>query len=687
MLFIDFEFNSTTQEKVNLVCCSILNSKNSKVENFWLLDNEKEKSRLNSYLTRHTDTLVSWSVVAESRSLYSLGLDPMIFNWLDLFLEYKCLSNHSDKYNYGKQLVNGKVVNTQKPKPKWERTEEDSATGFKPTHSLAEATYKLTGKIRDTEHKNKMRDIIISNDKKLILENKKAIMDYCQEDVVFLPELYKVMFEEYRDRLGYEYKKDEIVNGALFRGKYAALTGIRESKGYPINVEHTKNFSDQVANILDECQRDINSQFPEISPFKWKKSENRFAWNQIKTKQWIRDRGLDEKWKKTDSNDLSLSLEAWTNEFDYKHDYPRGNFGAQMVRYLKLKQSLNGFRPKQKDTDKSFWDSVGEDGRVRPYMGIYNSQSSRSQPPSTSYLLLKPAWQRSLLQPAKGKCITSIDYGSEEYFISALFYNDKKMIESYLSGDVYLAFAKESKMVPQNATKSSHKYERDLCKATVLGISYLMSKYGLSKKLTADTGKEWTPDQAQELIDMFYDTYQDFAQGQKDYLSDYEIGGWASLPDGWIMWGDNDNFRSVTNYPSQGLGASIMRNADLRCHRSGLYIPCTLHDALYMEHDYGDWEAIDKMKEAMIEGFARFFPENYDIAKQIRLDPFTWGPDLPRPTVKIDDKTGRKEKIYSTITTPGGLEVEVSDIYIDERAESEYEKFSKYFEFREESVL
>ena len=44
-------------------------------------------------------------------------------------------------------------------------------------------------------------------------------------------------------------------------------------------------------------------------------------------------------------------------------------------------------------------------------------------------------------------------------------------------------------------------------------------------------------------------------------LEEYKIKGYIFLPDGWFMWGDNDNFRSVGNVPIQGLGSCIMRKA------------------------------------------------------------------------------------------------------------------------------
>lgn len=670
MIFLDFEFNKVVEEKVNLVCGAFHDSKTGNSCDLWL--HNKDSRELVKFIDVNcAETFVSFGVSAEARSLYAAGIDPYYLNWIDLHLEWRCITNHNDNLNWGKQLKDGKVINAIKPRPKWERVEGEASSGFKHSHSLAEATYKLLGEIRDTDHKNKMRDLIISAPDEFAPEEEADILAYCKEDVKFLPELFKAILNEYKKLLGRDFHLETLLEEMRLRGKYAALTGLRESWGYPINYRHTKNFSNQVSSILDDVQRDINSQFPDIKPFKYNKAKQNFSWNQIATKMWVAKNHDTEKWLKTDKDGLSLSLEAFQRFYDYKHDYPRGNFGAQIVRYLKLKQSLNGFVPGGK---KSFWDAVGSDERVRPYMNIYGSQSSRSQPGSTSYILLKPAWQRSLLQPPEGKCITSIDYGSEEYFISALWYQDKKMIESYLSGDVYLAFAKQSGAVPPDATKESHKAERNAAKSTVLGLSYLMSKYGLSNKLTQDTGREWTPDEAQEQIDLFYHTYSDFDAGMKDFIEEYRLQGYFKGVDGWYMWGDNDNFRSIANVPIQYLGAAIMRKADMLFYeRYGdkAKCVCTLHDALYIEHDHGDWNAIDVLAQCMIDAFAFYFPTLEETARKIRLDPFTWGPGLEE----------------GSIVTPKGMKVDCATIYIDERAVSEYEKFSRYFQDREENDL
>lgn len=663
-LYLDFEFNAITDKFVNLVCCVTWDEKAKDLRKWWLHKNQTNQGPLAKYLSNFK-TIIAYSAVAECRSFLSLRMDVMAFQWIDLFLEYRMLTNHNHELQYGKQLVEGRVKMTFPPKPKWERTEEDSATGFKPTHSLAEATYKLTGKIRNTKHKDEMRDLIISAPKTFSRKEAKDIVEYCAEDVIFLPKIWERIKEEFR-RLAPNANLEEYISEAKGRGKFSALTAEMENNGYPINYEATKNFSNQVGLIMYDLQKEINGLFPEIKPFRWNKPEQRFSWNQKATKEWVADNHNLFTWKKTDSKDVSLALDAFTQHYDYKHDYPTDNFGAQIVRFLKTRQALYGFSSNENSEKRTFWDSVGPDKMVRPYTNHFGAQSSRSQPAATGFMFLKPAWMRSLVEPPRGQFIAGIDYGSEEFLLSALDAEDMDMVNAYLSGDPYLATGKLAGAIPHDATKESHKALRDLFKSTVLGISYLMSKYGLKNKLTADTGEPWTEDEAQEQIDLFYDAYWRLKDRQDAVLAYYETDGFLKLPDGWYMWGDNNNFRSVSNMPIQGLGAVVMRRAALLARERGIKLVLTLHDALYMIDDIGKEDKIAVLRDCMREAFVSVFDKKlHKYAKKIRLDPFAWSPNY-KPDSEM--RVGKHKWLVPT-----------SNLYVDERSMADYKKFSQYF--------
>jgi len=258
-----------------------------------------------------------------------------------------------------------------------------------------------------------------------------------------------------------------------------------------------------------------------------------------------------------------------------------------------------------------------------------------------------------------------IDYKSEEFLISACVSGDKKMAAAYATGDVYLAFGKDAGLVPQDATKATHPNERQKCKSTVLGISYLMSKFGLAKELGVDE------EEAQEFIDAFEETYIDFADCREAIAETYQDEEKITLPDGWIMFGDNKNHRSVGNVPIQGFGSCILRKAIQLCQDGGLKVIVPLHDALYIECDENDWHVVHKFSQYMKEAFIHYFQEEQiPLAELIMLDIEAWGPGLVEGVKETE-----------------GLKINCEKVHIDERSLEEYNNFSQYFSSPDYEIL
>jgi len=198
-----------------------------------------------------------------------------------------------------------------------------------------------------------------------------------------------------------------------------------------------------------------------------------------------------------------------------------------------------------------------------------------------------------------------------------------------------------------------------------LGIQYGMSAPGLAVKLTNDTGKLHSEEDAQELINQFDSSYPEFIQWRTEVWDQYLSDGYIKLPCGWTMWGDNHNRRSVQNMPVQGLGASIMRKSVELASVLGLEVIMTLHDAIYVECDtLKTAKSLEALSRSMDEGFKHYFPTSIQHRATCRQDPTVWGPDWKEgQQVVFQDKP---IKAYQT--------------YIDERTRSDYEKYRKYFE-------
>ena len=244
-VYIDFEYNQTNERYLNLISGAYRVGGISK--SFWLRDNPENKKKMKEEIIELNQkglTYVAYNVVAEARSFISLGLNPLHFNWIDLYLEWRMLTNQNHDLAYGSQLIDGKIKFTYPPGSKYKLTEEElrEIDSSKPQHSLVACTYKLLDRKIDSKYKNEIRDFIINlrPDEVIPESKKKEILKYNESDLIYLaPILKKMIVELYKPNLDdKDYKKLPVE--IRMRGEYAARTAMMESIGYPIDVKRTR---------------------------------------------------------------------------------------------------------------------------------------------------------------------------------------------------------------------------------------------------------------------------------------------------------------------------------------------------------------------------------------------------------------------------------------------------------------
>src|SRR5262249_47331404 len=131
-------------------------------------------------------------------------------------------------------------------------------------------------------------------------------------------------------------------------------------------------------------------------------------------------------------------------------------------------------------------------------------KTGRNQP-STSRFVFGPAtWLRGLIKPAEGMALAYVDYEQQEFGIAAALSGDPAMQEAYRSGDPYLAFAKQGGAGPQEATKETHRNERERFKQCALGVQYGMGAKSLALRLGGSV------DQACDLLRLHHRTYRTY---------------------------------------------------------------------------------------------------------------------------------------------------------------------------------
>lgn len=650
--YLDFEFNHTEEAKLNLVSLSFLcreNAKDVAHKTIWLYKDPGAQTRAAAYLRKIKEsgyTFVAFAAEAEARSMISLGfsqLEIIQTPFIDLYCEYRCLLNHNHAYAYGKQLVDGKIRTTKPPKSKWDspNPNEDNS---KPSYSLAAACFKLLKVEVDTEEKTAVRDKIISDDGLQVESVKSRVLKYNESDIEYLPRLLNKMWRCFK---GEGVSRRSWIKGAYSRGEYSLATALMVTKGYPVNMVKVRKFMSNLDKILASTQEACNEEG--VEAFVWNEKLGRYVGKEKVIRDWLEKQGHPY-WRKTDKGKLSLSKDAFNDYYDSTSE----GFGGAYYRFLKTKQSLNGFSP---GTSRSkFTDFVGSDSRARPYFGIYGSQSSRSQPAATGFLALKAHWMRNFIEAKPGRAICEIDYASQEFLVAALLSQDKNMIEAYESGDPYTAFGIQSGLMPKGATKRTHGELRDKLKTLVLGMSYGMS----AKRLAHGIGT--SEDKAQALIDRFYNVYSDYYYWKEDILDEYRNEGKLRTADHWYMFGDNRNPKSVLNFPVQAHGAVVMRDAVKLAHRTNIKVIFTLHDALYIEYPSDDLRHIKRLRTVMEDAFLHSFLEirGCHHLSPIRTEGCAWSVDY-------------------TDRLPEMKDIHFMDSYVDDKGRADYERFKQYF--------
>ena len=182
---------------------------------------------------------------------------------------------------------------------------------------------------------------------------------------------------------------------------------------------------------------------------------------------------------------------------------------------------------------------------------------------------------RGLIKPPPGYGVAYVDWSQQEFGIAAALSGDRAMRKAYQSGDCYLTFGKQAGGIPQEATKESHKSQRELFKQCVLGVQYGMEAESLALRIGQPTIV------ARDLLRAHHETYPTF-WGWSDAAVDHAmLHGSLHTVFGWhVHVGENSNPRSLRNFPMQANGAEMLRLACCLATESGIEVCAPVHDAV-----------------------------------------------------------------------------------------------------------
>ena len=222
--------------------------------------------------------------------------------------------------------------------------------------------------------------------------------------------------------------------------------------------------------------------------------------------------------------------------------------------------------------------AVGDDGRNRCLLSPFKSVTGRNQPSNTKFIFGPAVWMRGLIKPKPGYGLAYIDYSQQEFGIAAALSGDLAMQKAYKSGDPYLAFAKQAGAVPPQATKESHKAEREQFKACALALQYGMGEDALAIRIGQPVAR------ARKLLMLHRQTYVTFWKWSDACLDEAVLNRrlWASY--GWTHHvAESFNPRSLRNFPMQANGAEMLRLACILLTEAGINVCAPVHDALLIE--------------------------------------------------------------------------------------------------------
>ena len=393
-----------------------------------------------------------------------------------------------------------------------------------------------------------------------------AILDYCRSDVDMLAALLPRMLPEL---LGRQRLASLALGQALLRGRYMAAAARMEWTGIPIDAELLGHIRSAWAGIKRALVAELDNRFGIYDGLTFK--TDRFA-------AYLAAHDIP--WPRLESGTLALDDDTFR---DMARSYPQ----LQVLR--ELRHALGELRLEAL--------AVGRDGRNRCLLSAFRSRTGRNQPSNTRFVFGPATWVRSLIRPGPGQALAYVDFSSQEMGIAAALSDDGALLEAYLSGDIYLSFAKRAGLAPLDATKATHGDLRDRCKAVVLGTLYGMGPDSLARRI----GRP--PCEARELLRLHKESYPRFWRWSDETVASAVLNGRIETVFGWQLHvGAEFNPRSLMNYPMQANGAEMMRLAASLATERGLAVCAPVHDAFLIEAPAETMDgAVEELQECMRE--------------------------------------------------------------------------------------
>jgi DNA polymerase-1 len=263
---------------------------------------------------------------------------------------------------------------------------------------------------------------------------------------------------------------------------------------------------------------------------------------------------------------------------------------------------------------KTFTLGRGDDDRTRAPLWPYSTKTARHAPSSTEFIFGLPAWLRSQIQPRPSYGLIYADYCQEEPGIGACLSADTAMCRDYEQGDIYFAFAKRARAVPEDAIEEAHMDVRERFKVCLLASFYGQGGRSLSLKIHQPRAH------AAFLLRQLAWAYPEFHlwllyQRQRAYHRHLI----ESRMD-WRMRVDHDT-RATTllNWPMQTTGSEILYRAVRLLIKHGLRPIAPIHDAVLLEARLDELEDVARYALELMEQASRDILNGFTIRAEAKV--------------------------------------------------------------------
>ena len=523
---LDFEYSGADGEIPTIVCLVIQDLRSGGISRYW--QDDLSAMTTPPFETGEDIALVTYFAPAEVQSLLTLSWEVEA-SIIDLFAEFRCITN-GDPRAGKKSLI--------------------SALHFFELDHLA------------PEDKDAMRNMILSEGP-WTKDQREAILDYCQQDVVALGPLLEAIINQ-------NPWTELRLNQALLRGRYMKAVGFMQHNGVPIDLSLLDSLNANWDAIKTQLITSVDAQYGVYVEGSFKEAlfESYLARESIP-------------WPRLDSGRLALDRNTFSN---MSKRYP-------IVQPLhELRKTLGELKLNKL--------AVGRDGRNRTLLSPFAAKTGRNQPSTTKFVFGPAKWIRGLIKPTDGMALAYCDWSSQEIAIAAALSRDELLWDAYESGDPYIAFAIQAGIAPPGATKETHKDIRNRCKSVVLGTNYGMTSYGVAQAAKIHELE------AKSLLQKHRETYRTFwawADNNKDIGL---LGLKLETCFGWPIQAKAGDVKANTflNWPMQAHGAEMMRIACILAVERGIRLCAPIHDALLIEAPISQIDAeVSRLKACMFE--------------------------------------------------------------------------------------